>query len=398
MDLGFEGGFSVHKSSIPDFLDDLPIARNFPSFRQLPELNFETVFACDVNRKARLAWENFMSAKRSVSNVYKEESVIDIVKRISAKSLGILDGIEVVTGGFPCNDFSVSGKRLGFDSNKSHRGNHSLVDEDIEDPTAENRGMLYFWMREFVSKVRPKIFYAENVIGLISLGDAKEIIERDFSAINGSSYLVIPARVLRAHDFGVPQTRERVIFIGLRKDAVKSKVLDFYSKFGRLPEEVDPYPIISHGVKSPESELKRFSTCSDVFVGLGEPQKSKDLSHQSYSRAKYMGKPLQGQAEISLQKPGPTIRAEHHGNIEFRRLSSKNGGLSPELKKGLKERRLSVRECARIQTFPDDYKFVVPNLLSASDGYRLIGNAVPPLLAFRLAHRLEEVWPELFKK
>ena len=72
--------------------------------------------------------------------------------------------------------------------------------------------------------------------------------------------------------------------------------------------------------------------------------------------------------------------------------------MSPELKKGLKERRLSVRECARIQTFPDDYKFVVPNLLSASDGYRLIGNAVPPLLAFRLALRLEEVWPELFKK
>ena len=77
MDLGFEGGFSVHKSSIPGFLDDLPIARNFPSFRQLPELNCETEFACDVNRKARLAWENFMSAKRSVSNVYKEESVID---------------------------------------------------------------------------------------------------------------------------------------------------------------------------------------------------------------------------------------------------------------------------------------------------------------------------------
>lgn len=202
MDLGFEGGFSVHKSSIPSFLENLPIARNLPSFRHLPELNFETVFACDVNRKARLSWENFMSAKRSVNNIYKEESVIDIVKRISAKSLGILDGIEVVTGGFPCNDFSVAGKRLGFDSNKSHRGNHSLVDEDLEDPTAENRGMLYFWMREFVSKVRPKIFYAENVKGLISLGDAKEIIERDFSAINGSSYLVIPARVLRAHDFG----------------------------------------------------------------------------------------------------------------------------------------------------------------------------------------------------
>jgi DNA (cytosine-5)-methyltransferase 1 len=69
-----------------------------------------------------------------------------------------------------------------------------------------------------------------------------------------------------------------------------------------------------------------------------------------------------------------------------------------ELNSGLAERRLTVRECARIQTFPDDYEFVIPTQLSASDGYRLIGNAVPPLLAYRLAQRLEQVWDEVFKK
>ena len=71
---------------------------------------------------------------------------------------------------------------------------------------------------------------------------------------------------------------------------------------------------------------------------------------------------------------------------------------------GLSERRLSVRECARIQTFPDEFEFVrKPSAmgkefeLSASDGYRLVGNAVPPLLAFNIAWRLQELWPVLMK-
>ena len=110
-----------------------------------------------------------------------------------------------------------------------------------------------------------------------------------------------------------------------------------------------------------------------------------------------MGK-MQGQSEIILNKPGPTIRAEHHGNIEFRRLGLDLGGKNlDELNKGLQQRRLTVRECARIQTFPDDFEFVKDNLLSSTDGYRLIGNAVPPLLAFHLANRLQDVWSGIFK-
>jgi DNA (cytosine-5)-methyltransferase 1 len=106
---------------------------------------------------------------------------------------------------------------------------------------------------------------------------------------------------------------------------------------------------------------------------------------------------MQGSSEISLTKPGPTIRAEHHGNIEYRRLSLEHGGKSTEeLSLGLSERRLTVRECARLQTFPDEYRFVIPKKLSQSDGYKLIGNAVPPLLAYRLAKQLEKVWDEIF--
>ncbi|RKJ42610.1 DNA (cytosine-5-)-methyltransferase, partial [bacterium 1XD42-8] len=99
---------------------------------------------------------------------------------------------------------------------------------------------------------------------------------------------------------------------------------------------------------------------------------------------------------------GPTIRSEHHGNIEFRRLSKEHGGVyDEELNIGMEERRLTIRECARIQTFPDDYDFVIPrqgeNLsVSASQAYKIIGNAVPPLLAFHIAKRLEENWRKYF--
>ena len=115
-----------------------------------------------------------------------------------------------------------------------------------------------------------------------------------------------------------------------------------------------------------------------------------------------MGKHCQGQTEINLDGIGPTIRAEHHGNIEYRRLSTEKGGkYADELGIGLKERRLSVRECARIQTFPDNFKFVVPTKkskkgVSASSAYKLIGNAVPPLLGYHIAKRLEKNWQLYF--
>ena len=115
-----------------------------------------------------------------------------------------------------------------------------------------------------------------------------------------------------------------------------------------------------------------------------------------------MGAHCQGQKEISLEKIGPTIRSEHHGNIEFRRLSKEHGGvLKGELKRGMKERRLTVRECARIQTFPDDFQFVFKNefgSVNSSQAYQIIGNAVPPLLGFNIAMRLQENWKRYFGK
>jgi DNA (cytosine-5)-methyltransferase 1 len=154
-----------------------------------------------------------------------------------------------------------------------------------------------------------------------------------------------------------------------------------------------------------EEKLKNHTNLHEAFKNLLEPEMTKDLSQKYFSKAKFMGNHVQGQKEISLSKLGPTIRAEHHGNIEFRRLSRENGGrINKELNRGMKERRLTLRECARIQTFPDDFDFVIPGhegkkkfILSPSAGYKLIGNAVPPLLAYHLAIKIQKNWKKYFK-
>jgi DNA (cytosine-5)-methyltransferase 1 len=134
---------------------------------------------------------------------------------------------------------------MGFKSKKSHKGNQILLNE-IEDPTIENRGMLYYWMREFIGLTNPKVFFAENVKGLISLGNAKNIISKDFGSINKNGFFILPVRVLKAIEYGVPQKRERVIFIGLNKSKLKPALLNFVEKNSKLPAEFDLYPAPTH--------------------------------------------------------------------------------------------------------------------------------------------------------
>lgn len=137
---------------------------------------------------------------------------------------------------------------------------------------------------------------------------------------------------------------------------------------------------------------------------MNEPENSVDPSQQKYSKGKFLGKSLQGQTEVRLDSIGPTIRSEHHGNIEYRRLSAEHGGTHfDELAAGLSERRMTVRECARIQTFPDNYDFVFDATadycgVSASNAYKIIGNAVPPLLGYNIAKQLEKNWELYFGK
>ena len=389
MDIGFEGSFRCLKKSINTEMHPDWVRSEDGEWVTLAPTIFQTVFANDIRPDAKAAWVSFFSQNRDDANeIYHLSSVVDLVKRAKAGENVFPSNIDVVTGGFPCQDFSIAGKRLGFHSHKSHLGK-ALADDE---PSIESRGQLYMWMREVISLTSPRIFIAENVKGLANLEDVKEVIEHDFAEAGNGGYLVVPAKILRAPYYGVPQSRERIIFFGFRKSELKDAAFDALTA-NTIPQAYDPYPPETHG-----PHLKPFVTCEDAFSGLAEPEKSSDPSQQRYSKAKYMGAHCQGQVEVKLDSVGPTIRSEHHGNIEYRRLSKEHGGQHQnELSEGMSERRLTVRECARIQTFPDNYQFIREKTndnvsVSASDAYKIIGNAVPCVMAYNIAKNLESKW------
>lgn len=398
MDIGFEGGFLCLRRSIntnlhPDWVD-----ANYGDWVRVKKTGFSTVFANDIRPDAKAAWSSYFSKHiNNTEKIYHLESIVDLVKRAKLGESVFPDKVDIVTGGFPCQDFSVSGKRKGFYSQKSHCGGILANDE----PSIESRGQLYMWMRDVVTLTKPSVFIAENVKGLINLEDAKEIIEKDFSTAADGGYIVIPAKVLHAADYGVPQSRERVIFYGFKKSDLTQKAM-YALTSDSIPSEYDPYPQPTHAFTTSAPLLYSPVTCAEAFIGLKEPELSEDPSQAKYSKAKYMGAHCQGQKEIKLNSIAPTIRSEHHGNIEYRRLSVEHGGKHiDELRSGRAERRLSVRECARLQTFPDDYQFILAKdasnvSVSSSDAYKIIGNAVPCVLAYNIAMRISENWNKYF--
>ncbi|MCD7847471.1 MAG: DNA (cytosine-5-)-methyltransferase [Oscillospiraceae bacterium] len=397
MDIGFEGNFKCLKRSINSDMHPYWIKSDYGEWVTVQPTIFKTVFANDIRPDAKVAWVSYFTEhglKESANDIYHLKSIVDLVKESKAGKKVFPDNIDIVTGGFPCQDFSVAGKRLGFNSHKSHLGSALAEDE----PSVESRGQLYMWMREVISITLPKVFVAENVKGLTNLNDVKEVIEHDFASAGDNGYIVVPAEVLYAPSYGVPQSRERVIFFGFKKSALKEDAKWALTQ-PEIPAKYSPYPIETHG----KSKMP-FVTCSDAFIGLSEPQDSCDPSQKAFSRAKYIGTHCQGQKEVDLDSIGPTIRSEHHGNIEYRRLNAEHGGKHKnELVAGLPERRLTVRECARLQTLPDDYQFILNKsdnniAVSSSDAYRLIGNAVPCVLAYNIAKNLEEKWLLYFEE
>ena len=398
MDIGFEGGFKCLKRSINTDVHPNWIVEENGDWVKVANTGFETVFANDIRPDAKAAWVSYFSSIYNNANeIYHIDSIVDLVKRAQLGEKVFPDNIDIVTGGFPCQDFSVAGKRKGFNSDKSHNGGKLEVDE----PTVESRGQLYMWMKEVVTLTQPSIFIAENVKGLTTLEDAKEVIEHDFANAADGGYIVIPARVLHAANYGVPQSRERVIFYGFKRSALKAEAVEELLNL-TVNNDYDPYPVPTHSFNVDGENLYPFVTCREALEGLDEPENTTDIAQTKYSKAKYMKKG-QGNIEIKLDSISPTIRSEHHGNIEFRRLSAENGGThTEELECGLEQSRLTIRECARLQTFPVDYQFILSKTaqnksVSASEAYKIIGNAVPCVLGYNIAMRLAENWDKYFK-
>ena len=317
MDLGMEGNFWIHEDFINEKIHSNWIIDRNQHLIKLAKTSFETVFGNDIEISARNAWLSYF--KR---NIFYQQSVVDLVEKYSKGEFTFPQNIDIVTGGFPCQDFSIAGKRKGLNSHKSHDGNY--LDEKSHNHL-KNRGMLYYWMKKVIEITQPKIFIAENVKGLNSLSEVKSQIESDFKAINNQGYIIF-CKLLYAPDYGIPQTRERLFFIGINKQYLSKRLL----KLSNIKDFINPFPEITHC--DPQNSiihnniLKPYSTVRSALSGLLEPElETKDQAQMKFSRAKFYGK-TQGQIEVNLDGLSPTIRAEHHGNIEFRRLSVELGG------------------------------------------------------------------------
>ncbi|MDE0290979.1 MAG: DNA (cytosine-5-)-methyltransferase [Candidatus Dadabacteria bacterium] len=228
---------------------------------------------------------------------------------------------DIVLGGFPCQDFSHAGRRKGLKS---------------------ERGALYRSMAKVVQLTNPLVFVAENVQGLLTI-DRGKAIKTIINNFEDLGYHVV-YKLLIAADYGVPQTRKRVFIIGTKRS--------------KLPPFEYPKP----------PNKNKWITLREAIGDL-ETVREGELPNHYWSKAKK--NKGQGNNILDPDKPGPTMRTEHHGNIEFHW----NG-----------KRRLSAREAARIQSFPDDFIFYP----STSQAYKQIGNAVPPVLAWYLATSIEE--------
>lgn len=299
-------------------------------YQHLAAFEFNELF-CKTVRKNRPNW-NIFGPPTHPGDVSKVDEIIHDLERIIPRNF---DGI--FAGGPPCQPFSIASnqrfaksgdnfKRVGFE----HKTN----------------GNLLFNYVEIIKHFRPICFLIENVPGLRDLDGGEQLSEaiRDLESVG---YNVDTPIVLNAADYGVPQFRERLFVVGSRN--------------GKSPI----YPTPSEMRYGAGSVLER----SQGHVNNTETRSHKLGSVQRYYKLEYGQRDQLGRVDrLDPSIPSKTVIA-----------GGTNGGgrshLHPEI-----PRTLSVRECARLQTFPDDYVFVGPTARQ----FTQVGNAVPPVLAAQL--------------
>ena len=248
-----------------------------------------------------------------------------------------LPDAEVVVGGFPCQGFSLA-NRL----------------RTLED----DRNQLYRFFYNTIKIKQPKFFIAENVKGILSLGKG-EAIKQIISDFEGAGYLTT-VNLVNMADYGVPQTRQRVLIIGQRKDLGEEMLFHF------------PKPSHSKDGK----ELPKWISIKEAIDHFPDPDKENNVINHIYSAYKVEYRNFTGHRPTDPDKPSPTILARGNGKGGVCAIPHYNG-----------KRRLSIRESASVQTFPEDFHFVG----SMNACYRQIGNAVPIRFAKLLGEELKRL-------
>lgn len=302
LDLGFQGGFRFRSTN----------------YAALP---FRVVKAYDFDESCKSTYELNIGPHFEV----KDLTDVDVTQ---------MPASDVLIGGFPCQEFSICGPKGGSTS---------------------TRGALFRSMSRYAKKHKPLLVVAENVAHLPRLNAGADI-QRIYRSFSLAGYRPLLWKVF-APDYGVPQARDRVILVFVRKDI-----------------GIDPSP-------PKPTFVGRHRTVEWAIADLVGVEDESVPNQSQYFRAG-LAKSGNGQGdEISPRNaPGYTVRANAKSRVQFHY----------EL-----PRRLTIRECARLQTFPDS--FIFPH--AATTNIRQIGNAVPPVLAHAVATSISEflLHPEVLK-
>ncbi len=299
--------------------------------------------ACDTLRKNRPHWQ------------VKEGDI----RIIDFKPFA---GIDFLSGGFPCQAFSYAGQQRGFD---------------------DARGTLFFEMARAIQETQPKVFMAENVKGLLT-HDQGRTLQTIKKIIHELGYVLIEPRVLKALFYKVPQKRERLFLIGIRQDLlplIDLSYLGWPSPYHRVLTLRDAFTAgdlydcdvpLSEGTQYPPQKAK-------ILAKVPEGGDWRDLSIAE--QKEYM----KGSFELGGGKTGMARRLSW--DLPSLTLTCSPAQKQTERCHPVETRPLTIREYARIQTFPDHWNFSG----SVSSQYKQIGNAVPVNLAFAMGLSLSRL-------
>ena len=301
---------------------------------------FNTIWANEYDKDI---WETY---ERNFPNTKLDRRSIT---QVSSADIPACDGI---VGGPPCQSWSEAGALRGI---------------------KDKRGQLFFEFIRILKDKQPKFFLAENVSGMLAArhADALENIKQLFMDCGYN----LSFALLNAVDYAVPQDRKRVFFIGIRQD------LGFNFKF---PQSVANKQTLKDTIFDIQDSvlpaMDKNKTNGDKCTLPNHEFMTGGFSSIYMSRNRVRA---WNEASFTIQAGGR--HAPIHPQAPKMQLVEKNKRIFVPEKEAL-YRRLSVRECARIQTFPDNHIFYYKNIMS---GYKMVGNAVPCLLAYHLANAIK---------
>lgn len=266
------------------------------------------------------------------------------------------DGIDGIIGGPPCQSWSEAGSLRG-----------------IED----DRGQLFYDYIRILRSKKPKFFLAENVSGMLA-NRHSEAVKNIVKMFEECGYDV-SITLVNAADYGVPQDRKRVFYIGFRKDLKVE--FDF-------PKPTTPKLEDKVTLKEAIGDLQATATPA---LEKNKPNKNLKISNNEYYIGSYSTIFMSRNRVRGWNEQGFTVQAsgrqcQLHPQAPKMRFVSHNKRIFEPGYEHL-YRRMTVRECARLQGFPDEFEFIYDEV---DTGYKMIGNAVPVLLAFEIAKAIKK--------